>query len=383
MRVCATSSRQGTYSAVSKEEGRVLMFDLYPATHTHPRISLEKLFHLRRHPVLLLCGSNLFSSQTTFLLYALLRQLGPQEALDVVFQSPGGDPMLARRLAILLRSYTRQLTILVLHEVHSAGALFCLAADELIMNPLSVLGPIDPQVPGSLPENGARASMARGDENRSPLRNIATEEVRLFREMARNWFGVGESVEERLSLLHTFSQRVFPTTLTAFYRADQEMRQAADELLRYHQPDATIRQHISDQLVGGSFSHAHAIHCEEARGLGLPVRHANKEEEDCLWHLLDWTRAYFSRVHIDPIEPEQQFTVGAVLVTDTFAAHDVRPLSFTPPPVTPAPGIAPAPDQPQQRQSRRWGWRQIPLDALEISFERDLCGRTNNGDTGA
>ncbi len=356
----------------------MVISDPYLTTHTHPGTSLEELSRLRRHPVLLLCGADLFSSQTTFLLYALLRQLGPQEALDVVFQSPGGDPMLARRLAILLRTYTKRLTILALHEIRSAGALFCLAADELIMSPLSALGPIDPQMPGSWPDHGEQAAMSRRDENRSPLRSIATEEVRLFREMAQNWFGVGESVEERFSLLHTFNQRIFPTTLTAFYRADQEMRQAADELLRYHQPDASIRQHISDQLIGGYFSHAHAIHCEEARELGLPVRHASKEEEDCLWRLLTWTRAYFSRAHVDPVEPAQQFTVGAVLVTDGFAAHDARPLSFAPAPITPAPDNAPSPVQPRQRQSRRWGWRQIPLDALETSSEEILCRATND-----
>jgi len=185
-----------------------VMVELYPTKHLHPAISLKKLSCQRQHPVLLLGGSSVFSLQTITFMYALLRQLGPQEALDVVFQNPGGDPMLARRLATLLRTYTRHLSILVLHEARSAGALFCLAADELIMSPLSALGPIDPQMPGSATNNSD--SMEEGD--RSSIRNIATEEVRLFREMAQSWFGIGDSIEERLSLLHTFSQRIFPTT---------------------------------------------------------------------------------------------------------------------------------------------------------------------------
>lgn len=304
--------------------------------HAHPGTVLEELAHLRQRPVLLLCGSNVFSSRTHFWLYTLLRQLGPQAALDVVFQSPGGDPILARQLAILLRTYTRQLSVFVLHEVRSAGTLFCLAADELMMSPLSILGPIDPQVPGSLSTKGEQAQASRWDENGSPPRSIATEEVRLFGEMAQRWFGVGESVEERLSLLHTFSQRIFPTTLTAFYRADQEMRRAADELLRYHQPDASIRQQISDQLIGGYFSHVHVIHEEEARELRLPVRHTNREEEDCLWRLLIWLQAYCGSTHIDPVDPEHPFTVETVLITNEFAAYEAWPVSVVPSPPSPS-----------------------------------------------
>lgn len=337
--------------------------------HVHPSTALDELSRLRQHPVLLLGGSNVFSAHTTFLVYTLLRQLGPQQALDVVFQSPGGDPVLARQLAILLRTYTRQLSIWVLHEVRSAGTLFCLAADELLMCPISALGPIDPQVPGSLSAQGEQARASAWEENRSVPRSIATEEVRLFREMARHWFGVGESVEEQLSLLHTFNQRIFPTTLTAFYRADQEMRQAADELLRYHQPDASLRQQISNQLIGGYFSHAHAIHEEEARALHLPVRHAGKEEEDCLWQLLNWMRAYCGETRVDPTEPEHPFAVGTVLVTNTFAAYDARPVPLTSPLPPSSPDITRPSTSPQRGSSRKWGWRQVPLAALEIRSE--------------
>ncbi len=335
----------------------------------HPSMALDELSRLRQRPVLLLGGSNVFSAHATFLVYTLLRQLGPQHALDVVFQSPGGDPILARQLAILLRTYTQQISILVLHEVRSAGTLFCLAADELLMSPLSALGPIDPQVPGSLSAKGEQAGASGWEENRSVPRSIATEEVRLFREMAQRWFGVGESVEERLSLLHTFSQRIFPTTLTAFYRADQEMRQAADELLRFHQSDASLRQQISDQLIGGYFSHAHAIHEEEARALGLPVRHTTREEEDCLWQLLNWMQAYCGSAHIDPAEPAHPFTVGTVLVTHGFAAYDARPVPLAPPPSPPLPDPTPSSPASQRRVVRRWGWRQVPLAALEVRSE--------------
>src|SRR5581483_1932126 len=259
---------------------------------SHPLTALEELSHLRQRPVLFLCGTSLFSSDTATTLYAFLRQLGHQEALDVVLQSPGGHPTASRRLAVLLREFTDHLTVLVLQHAHSAGTLFCLAANDLVMSPLSTLSPIDPQLPGQSPSDNELATLPGQKNKHATPHSIATEEIRLFSTMASEWFEVGETIEERFSLLHTFTSRIFPTTLTALFRADQEMHQAANELLRYHQPDAFIRQRIGDQFISSFFNHEHAIHRREARELGLNIADTTEEEEVCLWHLLHWWQAY-------------------------------------------------------------------------------------------
>ncbi len=341
-----------------------------------PLAMLEELSRLRQRPALLLCGANLSSPDTATMLYTFLRQLGHQKALDVVFQCPGGHPAATRQLAVLLREFTDHLTILVMQHAHSAGALFCLAADELIMSPLSTLSPIDPQMPGQLSGDNDWTIMPGREKDSATPRGIATEEMRLFREMASAWFGVGETVEERLSLLHTFASRIFPTTLTALFRADQEMRQVANELLRYHQPDAIVRQRISDQLTEGFFSHAHVIHRQEARELGLNVVHATGEEETCLWRLLGWWQAYHSFMRPDLQALRQKLWVRSVLVGDGFAAHDIVPL----PSVAPAHALATQEGSPdpstspvlprRPEQNIRWGWQRIPLDIL--SQERYL-----------
>jgi hypothetical protein len=311
------------------------------------------------------------------MLYTFLRQLGHQKTLDVVFHCPGGSPTAARQLAVLLREFTDHLTILVLQQAHSAGALFCLAADKLIMSPLSTLSPIDPQLPKQPSEGHERAVMP-GQEDDALPGSIATEEMRLFRTMASAWFGVGESVEERFSLLHIFASRIFPTTLTAFFRADQEMHQAANELLRYHQPDAAARQRISDQLIGGFFSHGHVIHRQEARELGLNVVDATEEEEACLWRLLDWWQAHHDLRRTDSQAPGQTLWVRAVLVGNGFAAQDLIPLPSAPPADTlhlaaqeglPNPSASPVyPRYPEQHI--RKGWRRVPLDALSQDRDR-------------
>jgi len=177
----------------------------------------------------------------------------------------------------------------------------------------------------------------------------------MFGEMAQAWFGVGVSTEEKYSLLHLFCQRIFPTTLTAFYRADQEMRQVAEELLQYHEPDAAVRQRISDHLISGFASHHHMIHCKEAQSIGLPVRQATAEEERCLWRLLTWSQSYVGGVLVDPAAPGQWLRIRGVLASKGFVAHDVTP--------TDAPGGSPA-VQPEKELTTAprpvvSGWRRL------------------------
>ncbi len=208
-------------------------------------------------------------------LYECLRTLGKKERLDVVLCTNGGDITVAHQLALLLREYAHYLTILVPHRALSAGTLLCLSADELILGPMSVLGPIDAHIgsAGSPPPDAPTT--------------ISAQDVRAFREMAEQWFGVGRE-EDRLQVLALVAQRIFPTSLSTFYRSDQLTRQIANELLAYQLPDAetSIRQHIVDRLADGYFAHDYRISRREARELGLRVRFASQQEERLSWDLL-------------------------------------------------------------------------------------------------
>ena len=56
----------------------------------------------------------------------------------------GGDAEVPWRLISLLREFCESLAILVPHHALSGGTTLCLGADEIVMTPFSVLGPIDP-----------------------------------------------------------------------------------------------------------------------------------------------------------------------------------------------------------------------------------------------
>lgn len=314
--------------------------------------AMQDLACMRGRPMLLYLNGP-FAHDTTRILYDCLRQMGPQEALDLILRSNGGDPGHARRLGVLLRSFTRQLSILVLDYAGSAASLLCLAADELLMSPLSALSPIDPQVLSALPVSNRDLS-PDGRRGQGGPHTISSEEARLFAEMAREWFGVGQSAEENLALLQLVCQRIFPTTLTTFFRADREMRAYADELLRFHQDDEELRRRIGDRFISRFSSHSHLIHREEARELGLPVRNPTPEEEACLWWLQCWSRDVLGSVQSDPAEPGQLLSLQAALAGPGFTYQYGEPVS------------APA-QEAQEKNSQPIGkpdWRAFPFAAF-------------------
>ena len=80
---------------------------------------------------------------------AVLRALEetPEEKdIDLVLHTPGGLVIAAVQIARALRKRKGKTRVIVPHYAMSGGTLIALAADEIIMSPNAVLGPLDPQL---------------------------------------------------------------------------------------------------------------------------------------------------------------------------------------------------------------------------------------------
>lgn len=75
-------------------------------------------------------------------LFHQLMTMGKQPRLDVILSARGGSPEAAWRILSLIREFTDYLTVIVGYRVFSAAAFLALGADEIIMTPLSELGPV-------------------------------------------------------------------------------------------------------------------------------------------------------------------------------------------------------------------------------------------------
>src|SRR5665213_2302780 len=77
-------------------------------------------------------------------LYDQLSAIGKVDRLDLFLQTGGGDTEMPWRIVSLIRDYCEHFGVIVPHRAASSGTLLALGANEIVMTPLSVLGPIDP-----------------------------------------------------------------------------------------------------------------------------------------------------------------------------------------------------------------------------------------------
>lgn len=267
---------------------------------------LVELESLRGNPTIFYASS--LADDGLRVLYECLRKTGRTDRLDLVLSTGGGSVSTARQIALLLREYSGHLTILVPYRARSAGTLLCLSADTLVLGPMAELGPIDSQISstGSAPPDASGM--------------ISAEDIRAFRDMAEDWFGVSRA-EDRLQVLALMAQRIFPTSLSSFYRFDKLVRQIAGELLAHQLPDAGVdtRKYIVDQLVRGYYAHDYVLSRAEAQDLGLAVHFASPKEEELLW---DLDRAWRSQ-ELKQTKGARQEVIGLIAAGSDFRAREV------------------------------------------------------------
>src|SRR5882762_4516264 len=70
----------------------------------------------------------------------------PEVPLDIVLHTPGGLVLAALQIARAVHGHKGRVTVFVPHYAMSGGTLIALAADEIVMSPHAVLGPVDPQI---------------------------------------------------------------------------------------------------------------------------------------------------------------------------------------------------------------------------------------------
>ena len=76
------------------------------------------------------------------------------DSIDVLLHSPGGLAEAAERVVHLLRARFKSVRFIIPHSAFSAATMLATAADELVLDDTSALGPIDPQILIRDPQTG-------------------------------------------------------------------------------------------------------------------------------------------------------------------------------------------------------------------------------------
>ena len=111
-----------------------------------------------------------------------IRQTPENKDVDLILHTPGGLVLAAEMIAMAVKNHPAKVTVIVPFYAMSGGTLIALAADEIIMERDSVLGPVDPQL-GNMPA-GVLISLLE----KKSLENISDENIMLSEE-ARKGLG--------------------------------------------------------------------------------------------------------------------------------------------------------------------------------------------------
>src|SRR5262245_40987063 len=79
-----------------------------------------------------------------------IRLTPPDQPIDMILHTPGGLVLAAEQIVHALAEHKGKVTVFVPHYAMSGGTLIALTADEIVMDPNAVLGPVDPQI-GDMP----------------------------------------------------------------------------------------------------------------------------------------------------------------------------------------------------------------------------------------
>jgi len=167
-----------------------------------------------------------------------IRLTDPDCPVDLVVHTPGGLVLAAGQIAHALRRHRAKVTVFVPHYAMSGGTLIALAADEIVLDPNAVLGPVDPQL-GESPA----ASVLTVLDKKKP-----------------------DDIEDKTIILADVSRK-----------AIAQVRRTVQDLLSERMP-ADQAAALAEKLATGTWTHDYPIMAEEAKALGLPVSTEMPEE---------------------------------------------------------------------------------------------------------
>jgi ClpP class serine protease len=195
---------------------------------------------------------------------SVLRAIGEtpdDQPIEIVLHTPGGVVLAATQIAAALADHPGRVTAVVPHYAMSGGTLIALGADEVVLDPHSALGPVDPQLGQYAAASIARVAALPGEHDDQTL---------ILADLSR----------KALVQVERFTRRL---------------------LERHMQPERA--REVARLLSTGTWTHDHPLTASDVQALGLPVRLGVPQEERELMRLYPQPRGREPSVEYAPAPP--------------------------------------------------------------------------------
>jgi len=166
-----------------------------------------------------------------------IRSTPPNKPIMLILHTPGGLVLAASQIAQALKKHPAKKIVVIPHYAMSGGALIALAADEIIMDPNAVLGPLDPQI-----------TTLRGTQVPAP------SVLKVVREKGT------EKVSDETLMLADIAEK-----------AIKQVQEIIVELIKDKYGEKKALE-IAKFLTEGMYTHDYPITVEQAQKLGLPIK---------------------------------------------------------------------------------------------------------------
>lgn len=158
-------------------------------------------------------------------------RLTPEDMpIDIILHTPGGLVLASEQIARALLRRKAKVTVFVPHYAMSGGSMIALSADELVMDPNAVLGPVDPQI-------GKWA---------------ASSILRVLKEKER------KDIDDETIILADMAEK-----------ATKQVSDTVADMLSQRLEEGEARK-LADELTSGRWTHDYPLTCEQLANLGFP-----------------------------------------------------------------------------------------------------------------
>ncbi|MDA8440881.1 MAG: ATP-dependent Clp protease proteolytic subunit [Peptococcaceae bacterium] len=205
-------------------------------------------------------------------LYSQLVTIGKTEKIDLFLHSYGGAVDTPFKVVTLIREFCDKFGVIVPFVAKSAASMIAIGADEIVMGPVSELGPIDPLV-------------------KHPLYKelwIPVQAIRYCLDYIQRTIQENPEPDTAALALSPIMNKLDPWIIGDYEKAIKASKQYAQQLLASYmfknQPEKI--EGATKALVEGYFSHGYPIGRKEAKEeLGLNIVEATGELWQTIWEL--------------------------------------------------------------------------------------------------
>lgn len=203
----------------------------------------------------------------------VLCNIDTSQGLTLILDAPGGDGLAAERIIQICKSYSKKdFEAIVPARAKSAATMVCLGSDRILMSPTSELGPIDPQVPVKLDDDGpkwmAAHYVAKVYDDLFQKATSATGRIEPYLQQLNKFNAV---FIEHLRAATKLSEDIAVNSLQKGMLVGKSEAEIKDAIKPFTDPELTM-------------SHGRGINYDKARQCGLNIELIDLDSE--LWQVV-------------------------------------------------------------------------------------------------